>query len=137
MFQMNKRKILVNLCREYNGIYQIEKVIRIKNDTAQKVRYKDGTYKIDQKIPSFANKKGDKSYFFDMDSGSQLNFREIKNLDPKALDLFVSRDFVNQISTGLNPDAFSIQMKNFILGGVSVGAIVGFVMMILIYTGVL
>ena len=76
-------------------------------------------------------------YFFDIDTADQLTYYEIKNLDPQTLDKFIGNKFIQDISTSLNPDAFSLQMKNIFIG-ISVGAgVMGTVLMILINVGVL
>lgn len=136
LFKPKLKKWIV-LLRNYEGIWTEIKTIRMKSETQKMLKLGDQSYKIEQKYPNWKSRKGNTFWFFDIDEGTQLTYNEIKNLDPRTLDKFVGNKFIQDISTGLNPDAFSLQMKNIFIG-VAIGAgIMGTVLMILNNIGVI
>lgn len=135
MAPWDKPKTLIVFLRDYNGVYHIIKKLKINDVTKDKVEFKDGTYKLDQTLPAYANKKVT-IYCFDIDKGFQLNFKKGATLDPKVMDLFISRNFVKDISSGLSPNTFTMEIKNLIIGGLIGAGFVGFILMIMIYMGV-
>lgn len=134
----NKRKYIVYLGRKFNGTYHILRSVKLKNETAEIIRInKKRSFAIKLENPLFVS-KNTTIYFYDIDTMTMISLIEVEShITPEDLDILINRKIVSQVASDLNESRFTIEMKNLILGSLVGAGIMGFVIMILLYLGVL
>lgn len=91
------------------------------NNLSNVVKFHNKTFVISIDKPAYSEPKT-KVYLLDFDSGSQLNFAEIKSLlTPEELDLYLSSDLIKKLTEGAIADRKE-KIINMILGAI-IGAL--------------
>lgn len=134
---IKKQKSYVRLCRVINGIPEIIKTIKLKKETQDEIRYQERTYIIQRNQYTYKIKNL-VYYFVNIDNEATLTFNELATpLTPEELDMILNRKVIGKVTGDLDESTFTIETKNLILGSLIGVGLMGFVMMLLMYIGVL
>lgn len=136
MFDKIKRYLI--LMREENGSYIKIKAIEIKNASQKEVKYgKNKTFAINLRKPTYTDKLK-RYYYHDIDTMAPIPLiPQAPIITPEILDQLLSDKLVKDVSESMRESSFTMEIKNLIIGGLTGAGIMGFVLMILFYTGVL
>ena len=131
-----KEKRILVLCREINGTYHIQRAMKIKNFNAEKITIgKEDTVKINQNYPTFV-KNVTRYYYHDVVSNTPLTFQQIEGIiSTKQFNTLLDDKLVRDLTRSMIDKPLDIKLM---IMYIALGAgVTGFIMMILIYLGVL
>lgn len=120
---MKKFSYKIILLRMSNNVLIVEKIIKKRKLSSKIMELGGRTFHVPTENPAYLNGL-EFVYFLNVDDGKIYSFKEIKSLDPNALDLLFRQHIVEQIASGLKERNNGIDWKWFIMGAL-IGALGG------------
>ena len=120
IFKKRKKYYAVFLVNQTGSYSRIAK--RRFKPTAQKVRYRKGSYIVDVSTPSYT--KGLKIfYFYEIGKPAHMTFIEKDSvLSPKIIDMILSQKIVSELTTNLSGNAIKMNIITLVFGALMGGA---------------
>lgn len=127
---MVKQKYKIIIVDTIYGAFVIRKVISL--NSIKPVQKVGGLQlQINVKTPTFIDKNGISTFYFESKKGSQLNFKQIQPyLSPDDLDIIIGQKIIREIAAGVLDNKKEKMMVFFM--GVLIGLMAGCLIMMLV-----
>lgn len=122
---MNKKKYIIVLVQEQQGIFSILKKKKF-NPISPEITYKKKAFTIDVNTPSYS--KGLKFFYFvDIKSGQLTYYSDINSdANPEIVDMILYKKIISQLTANMSGDAYKLNIITLVIGG-AMGGLLGYI----------